>query len=149
MKQVAASDFPFIEPMRALRVRDLPSGDWIYEMKFDGYRALAFKAGKEVRLISRNQIDFGNDYPQLIDSLKLLTAENVIIDGEIAAPDSNGKTSFQLLQSFPDMIRACSQSSAILRRTQRAQASDVPLRAFELFPTMQAKRLVRCSRFQQ
>jgi len=34
-------------------------------MKFDGYRALAFKAGKEVRLVSRNQIDFGNDYPQL------------------------------------------------------------------------------------
>ena len=38
-------------------------------MKFDGYRALAFKASKEVRLVSRNQIDCGNDYPQLIDSL--------------------------------------------------------------------------------
>jgi bifunctional non-homologous end joining protein LigD len=63
--------------MKALRVRDLPSGDWLYEMKFDGYRALAFKAGKEVRLISSNQIDFGNDYPQLIDALKLLTAKNV------------------------------------------------------------------------
>jgi ATP-dependent DNA ligase len=30
----------FIEPMQALRVRDLPAGDWVYEMKFDGYRAL-------------------------------------------------------------------------------------------------------------
>jgi bifunctional non-homologous end joining protein LigD len=100
MKPNAASTFSFIEPMKALRVADLPSGDWLYELKFDGYRALAFKAGKEVRLVSRNQIDFGNGYPQLIDALKLLTAKNAIIDGEIAALDPNGKTSFQLLQSY-------------------------------------------------
>ena len=41
--------------MMALRVRDLPVGKWLYEMKFDGYRALAFKAGSEVRLLSRNR----------------------------------------------------------------------------------------------
>ena len=40
-------NFSFIEPMTALRVRDLPAGNWLYELKFDGYRALAFKAGKE------------------------------------------------------------------------------------------------------
>ena len=57
------SNLSFIEPMKALPVRDLPTGDWLYEMKFDGYRALAFKSGKNVRLISRNQTDFGNDYP--------------------------------------------------------------------------------------
>ena len=45
--------------MKALRVPELPSGNWLYEMKFDGYRALAFKAGREVRLVSRNKIDFG------------------------------------------------------------------------------------------
>jgi hypothetical protein len=39
--------------MMALRIGELPAGDWIYEMKFDGYRALAFKAGPEVRLLSR------------------------------------------------------------------------------------------------
>ncbi len=96
----AASNFSFIEPMKALPVRDLPSGDWLYELKFDGYRALAVKAGKEVRLISRNQINFGNDYPQLIDARKLLTVRNVVIDGEITALDSDGKTSFRLLQSY-------------------------------------------------
>jgi ATP-dependent DNA ligase len=42
----------FVEPMMALRVRDLPSGDWLCEMKFDGYRALAIKAGKDVRRTS-------------------------------------------------------------------------------------------------
>jgi bifunctional non-homologous end joining protein LigD len=100
MKEAAATAFSFIEPMKALRVPELPSGDWLYEMKFDGYRALALKVGKEVRLISRNQIDFGNDYPQLLEALKSLRAKNFIIDGEIAALDENGKSSFQLLQSY-------------------------------------------------
>jgi bifunctional non-homologous end joining protein LigD len=77
MKQDAASSFSFIEPMKALSVRDLPSGDWVYEMKFDGYRALAF-----------------------IDSLKSLSSKYVILDGEIAALDDDGKSSFQLLQSY-------------------------------------------------
>jgi bifunctional non-homologous end joining protein LigD len=65
VKQGASNSFSFIEPMMALRVRELPVGDSIYEMKFDGYRALAFKADKEVRLISRNRNSFNNDYPQL------------------------------------------------------------------------------------
>ena len=46
MTKGAASNFSFVEPMKALLVRDLPAGDWAYEMKFDGYRALAFKTGK-------------------------------------------------------------------------------------------------------
>jgi bifunctional non-homologous end joining protein LigD len=100
MKQGAASNFAFIEPMKALRVQDLPAGDWLYELKFDGFRALAFKAGKEVRLISRNRTNFDNDYPQLIDALKSLTAKQATIDGEITALDDKGRSSFQLLQSY-------------------------------------------------
>jgi bifunctional non-homologous end joining protein LigD len=100
MKQAAAANFAFIEPMKALVVRNLPAGDWLYEMKFDGYRALAFKAGKEVRLISRNRTNFDDDYPPLIDALKLLSAKQPIFDGEIAALDDEGKSSFQLLQSY-------------------------------------------------
>jgi bifunctional non-homologous end joining protein LigD len=100
MKQGAASNFAFIEPMNALPVANLPAGDWLYELKFDGYRALAFKAGNEVRLLSRNRTSFNKDYPQLVDALKSLTAKNVIIDGEITALDSEGKSSFQLLQSY-------------------------------------------------
>ena len=74
MKQDTPANLSFIEPMNPLQVRELPVGNWIYELKFDGYRALAFKADKEVRLVSRNRTVFNNDYPQLIDSLKLLTA---------------------------------------------------------------------------
>jgi bifunctional non-homologous end joining protein LigD len=100
MAKGAASNLSFIEPTMALRVRDLPVGNWLYELRFDGYRALASKAGKEVRLLSRNRTIFNDTHPQLIDALKLSTAENVIIDGEIAALDQNGRSTFQLLQSY-------------------------------------------------
>ena len=55
MKQAEANSFSFIKPMKALPVRDLPAGDWLYEMKFDGYRALAFKAGKEKAIETRKE----------------------------------------------------------------------------------------------
>src|SRR5262249_51633962 len=87
-----------MEPMKALPVEKLPEGDWVYEIKFDGYRALAFKDGKDVRLVSRNKKAF--DYPQLLDALKKLPAERAILDGEIAALDEKGRSSFQLLQLF-------------------------------------------------
>ena len=90
--------FSFIEPMQALPTEKLPEGDWLYEVKLDGYRALAFKDGKEVRLVSRNQKAF--NYPQLLDSLKLLPPEHIILDGEIVALDEKGRSSFQLLQVF-------------------------------------------------
>ena len=86
--------------MLALPVRDLPVGNWLYEIKFDGYRALAFKADKQVRLISRNRKSFNDDYPVLVDSLKSLKTKSFAIDGEITALDENGKSSFQLLQGY-------------------------------------------------
>ena len=79
-------------------VEKLPEGDWLYEIKHDGYRALTFKDGKNVRLISRNNKAF--DYPELIGALKLLPAEHFILDGEIAALDEKSRSSFQLLQEF-------------------------------------------------
>src|SRR6516165_6395178 len=84
--------------MQALPVEKLPEGDWLYEIKHDGYRALAFKDDKDVRLVSRNEKAF--DYPQLLDALKSLPAERVILDGEITALDEKGRSSFQLLQLF-------------------------------------------------
>src|SRR5215471_16552461 len=82
----------FIEPMKALSIEKLPEGDWLYEIKHDGYRVLAFKDGKDVRLISRNKKAF--DYPQLLNALKKLPADRAILDGEIAALDEKGRSSF-------------------------------------------------------
>jgi ATP-dependent DNA ligase len=85
VKEDSLRNFSFIEPMKALPVDKLPEDDWLYEIKHDGYRALAFKDGKEVRLVSRNKKAF--DYPQVLDALKLLPAEHFTLDGEVAALD--------------------------------------------------------------
>jgi len=82
--------------MKALPVDKLPEGDWLYEIKHDSYRALAFKEGEKVRLVSRNKKAF--DYPQLLDALKSFSADRVVLDGEINALDGKGRSSFQLLQ---------------------------------------------------
>ena len=58
----------------------------------------AFKDGKDVRLISRNNKPL--TYPQVLDSLKLLAVEHVVLDGEIVALDEKGRSSFQLLQDY-------------------------------------------------
>jgi bifunctional non-homologous end joining protein LigD len=86
--------------MMALLVRELPVGNWLYEMKFDGYRALAFKKGSEVRLLSRNRTLFNDNYPRLVDSLRALNSKSFTLDGEVAALDQQGRSSFQVLQSY-------------------------------------------------
>ena len=89
----------FISPMKALLVKTPPKGEWLYEIKFDGFRALAFKKGSSVRLLSRNEKDFGGKFPQVLESLNNLKAADAVIDGEIVALDSKGRSSFQLLQA--------------------------------------------------
>jgi bifunctional non-homologous end joining protein LigD len=91
----------FVEPIKAKLVGStLSGGGWIYEIKFDGYRALALHGGTETRLLSRNQKDLGGKFPEVKDSIAVLDLQDVIIDGEIVALDENGRSSFQLLQGF-------------------------------------------------
>jgi bifunctional non-homologous end joining protein LigD len=89
----------FIEPMLLLRTDKLPEGDgWRYEVKFDGYRALAIKTGGTVRLRSRNDKDFTKRYPGVVAAFSAMPDETVI-DGEVVALDAAGKPAFQLLQN--------------------------------------------------
>jgi len=90
----------FVEPMKAKLVAKAPRGDWIYELKFDGWRALALKGGSQIRLLSRNQKDFGAKFPEIMESLATLNAQDCILDGEIVALDKDGRSSFQLLQAY-------------------------------------------------
>lgn len=89
----------FVEPMKTRLVAATPEGDWIYEIKLDGYRAIALKQGSQVRLLSRNEKDFGERFPEVTEALEQLKAKEAIIDGEIVALDAKGRSSFQLLQS--------------------------------------------------
>jgi bifunctional non-homologous end joining protein LigD len=97
---ISASLPDFVEPMKAKLVESLPSGDWIYEIKFDGYRAIALRGGSETRVLSRNQNDLGIKFLEVKDSIAALDVQDAIIDGEIVALDEKGRSSFQLLQSF-------------------------------------------------
>jgi bifunctional non-homologous end joining protein LigD len=89
----------FIQPMAARVVDHLPEGDdWMYEVKFDGYRALLMKNGERVQIRSRNDKDLTNTYPSVAASGHRLRAHQAVLDGEIVAVDANGRPSFQALQ---------------------------------------------------
>jgi bifunctional non-homologous end joining protein LigD len=91
--------------MLLLRTERLPVGsDWLYEIKLDGYRALAIKNDGAVALRSRNDNDFSRRYPTIVKAVAALPNETVI-DGEIVALDETGKPSFNLVQNY-DSSRA-------------------------------------------
>ncbi len=73
--------------------------EWIYEIKWDGYRAIAEVNKKEPRLYSRNGLSFKTDYPVVYEALQQIK-KNIVLDGEIVALDAEGKPSFQLLQQY-------------------------------------------------
>jgi len=90
----------FIEPMKAAVTAAPPyNGEWIYEVKFDGFRVLAIKKGREVELWSRNKKRLDERFPGVVESLKKLALPSGILDGEVCALDAQGKSSFQLLQN--------------------------------------------------
>ena len=90
----------FVEPMKAILAQDLPAGPgWIYEIKFDGIRAVAIVRRGRVNLLSRNEKDLTAKYSGIAAALKNLPVTEAILDGEIVALDAQGRSSFQLLQS--------------------------------------------------
>jgi bifunctional non-homologous end joining protein LigD len=92
--------------MAAHTVHELPEGDdWLYEVKFDGYRALIIKSGSRVEIRSRNNKDLTRAYPGVAAGASQLAAKSALLDGEIVALDAKGRPSFQALQnrgSHPD-----------------------------------------------
>jgi bifunctional non-homologous end joining protein LigD len=85
--------------MLATMASELPSGPlWSYEVKWDGYRALALKDGTQVQLLSRNQKDLTGDYPSVVSAMQTIRLPRVILDGEIVALNPDGRPSFQALQ---------------------------------------------------
>ena len=98
---MARTKASFIEPMLLLRTDHLPddAARWSYQLKFDGYRAVAFKTGRRVHLRSRNDNDFSVRYPAIVRGLETLPNETVI-DGELIALDADGRPSFNALQNY-------------------------------------------------
>ena len=90
----------YIKPMLAkLHDKAFNDAEWVYEIKWDGYRAIADIGKNEIKLYSRNGLSFKTDYPAVYEELKKIK-KNVVLDGEIVALDSEGKPAFQLIQQY-------------------------------------------------
>jgi bifunctional non-homologous end joining protein LigD len=88
-----------IHPMLATPIAKAFNGpDWVFEIKWDGYRAVAFIEDGRVRLVSRSQNDLTGQFPELSGLPQFVKAENAILDGEIVALDEEGRPSFSLMQ---------------------------------------------------
>jgi bifunctional non-homologous end joining protein LigD len=88
-----------IHPMLATSVDEPFDGpDWLFEIKWDGYRAIAFVENGKLRLVSRNQNELTQRYPELKDLPRFVHAKTAILDGEVVALDEQGRASFSLMQ---------------------------------------------------
>ena len=72
--------------------------EWVYELKYDGFRAVAAIVGGQVALWSRNELDLSGRFPLIAAALSKLKLDDVVLDGEIVALDEGGAPRFQLLQ---------------------------------------------------
>jgi bifunctional non-homologous end joining protein LigD len=88
------------KPMLATLDTTIPHGDdWTYEVKFDGFRAVAYVRGGDCKLVSRNDNDLTGRFPEVAKAIaKAVKSPNAVLDGEITRLDPTGKTSFSELQ---------------------------------------------------
>ena len=98
-KQPAATA-TFIDPMECLPVTEVPEGaKWTYEIKLDGYRLEVVKNGGERTLYSRRRNILNRKFPYITAALEDLP-DSTVVDGELVAIDTDGRSDFNLLQNF-------------------------------------------------
>jgi bifunctional non-homologous end joining protein LigD len=97
----------FLHPMLA-KVAEEPFSDkdWLFEVKWDGYRAIAEVHKEGVTLYSRNGLSFERKYPEVVSALSEIK-KTMVLDGEIVVVDENGMPNFQYLQHYPDVPQGC------------------------------------------
>jgi bifunctional non-homologous end joining protein LigD len=89
----------FIAPCLPSKTDKLPSGgQWLHEIKHDGFRIIARKKGAQVKLYSRPGNDLTHRFPLIVEALARLRSRSCIIDGEAVACDDNGVASFNLVR---------------------------------------------------
>jgi bifunctional non-homologous end joining protein LigD len=86
------------------RERPFSSPEWLFELKLDGYRALAVRDGG-VRLLSRNGNDLSSSFPEVMQALQGLPFDRLLLDGELVALDDAGRPNFQRLQQRAQLRR--------------------------------------------
>ncbi len=105
--QKAAADLPeHFTPQLATLVDRAPEGDWLYEIKFDGYRMLTRIRDGEVRLFTRNGHDWTDRLPRQAKALQALKLKDSWLDGEVVSLNGEGLPDFQALQNAFDIGRS-------------------------------------------
>jgi bifunctional non-homologous end joining protein LigD len=96
------SRIPFrVRPMLATLVSEpFDKPGWVYEEKYDGYRILAYKEGRDVTLLSRNEKDRTGTFAHLARAVARLPGDTLLLDGEVVVFDARGVSHFQLLQAL-------------------------------------------------
>src|SRR5689334_10942768 len=109
-------DFSAIEPMRALdeKFKPFTDPDWLYEIKFDGYRMLASIDAGEVRLRFKGRKDVTRSFPELKRALAALPGGQHVIDGEVIAMDEHGRSDFDRFQSRASLRAAGEHVNIVL-----------------------------------
>lgn len=108
-----------IRPMLALSIeKPFDGAEWLFEIKWDGYRAVSFIENGSVRLMSRTDNDLSGRYPELQVLPEFVNAKSAVLDGEVAALDEEGRASFSLMQ----------QRTGIRKHgRQVAEKSEIPI----------------------
>ena len=111
---------PPVLPMLAKRVGEFPAGDgWIFEPKWDGFRALVFRDGEDILVQSRDQKSLNRYFPELVETLRARLPERCVLDGEIVIATERG-LDFDLLQ-----LRIHPAASRVTMLSQQTPASVV------------------------
>ena len=82
---------PPVAPMLAKPTAAIPTGDYVFEPKWDGFRSIVFRDGDEVEIGSRNEKPMTRYFPELVAAIRAELPERCVIDGEIVIPDADGK----------------------------------------------------------
>jgi bifunctional non-homologous end joining protein LigD len=97
---------PF-EPFLPRPAKQPPAGPgWIHEIKHDGFRILAHRQGRAVRLMSRNGHDLAARFPQIVDAVRSLPINSCVIDGEAIVTDDKGLAVFDLIRGHRHHVGA-------------------------------------------
>ena len=95
----AEQSSPRFEPCLPRPAKQPPAGDgWIHEIKHDGFRILAHKQGRAVRMMSRNGHDLASRFPQIVEAVRSLPVQSCVIDGEAIVTNDKGLAAFDLLR---------------------------------------------------
>ncbi|MEX2124791.1 MAG: DNA ligase D [Woeseia sp.] len=119
--------FGDVQPMLATPGEPFSHPDWVFEIKYDGYRLLAGKEHGDVKLISRNSHDFTAVFPEISEALAALPYDDFLLDGEVVVHDAEGLPSFAGLQQRGRLTRAMDIGRAAVQWPATLYAFDMLL----------------------